>query len=300
MTEANTGTAIIGLGVMGRGMAKNILAAGIPLTGYDMAQPALDALKAMGGTPATSAAEAANGTSLLILMVVNAAQARAALFEQGAAAALSPGATVMLSSTVAPFAARAIGDELAEMGHHLLDAPVSGGQVGAEAGTLTIMASGSAQAFARAEKVLEATAGTLHRLGDEPGMGATYKVVHQLAAGVHIAAAAELMSFGAKAGCDPQKLHEIVMASAGASWMLGNRGPRMMEADPEVTSTVEIFIKDLGLVEETAKEAEAPVPLAALSLQLFSAARALGHGKADDALVIRAYEALTGKPVHES
>ncbi|WP_213544362.1 NAD(P)-dependent oxidoreductase [Vannielia litorea] len=299
MTE-NSGTAIIGLGVMGRGMAKNILAAGIPLTGYDIFEPAREALKAMGGTPAGSAAEAASGASLLVLMVVNAAQARAALFEDGAAAALSPGATVMLSSTVAPSAARAMGDELAAMGLHLLDAPVSGGQVGAEAGTLTIMASGSAQAFARAEKVLEATAGTLHRLGDAPGMGATYKVVHQLAAGVHIAAAAELMSFGTKAGCDPAKLHEIVMASAGASWMLGNRGPRMMEADPEVTSTVEIFIKDLGLVEETAKEAEAPVPLAALSLQLFSAARALGHGKDDDALVIRAYEALTGKPVHES
>ena len=162
------------------------------------------------------------------------------------------------------------------------------------------MASGPARAFERAEKVLQATSGTTHRLGDAPGMGATYKVVHQLAAGVHIAAAAELMSFGAKAGCDPQKLLEIVMASAGGSWMLGNRGPRMLEADPEVTSAVDIFIKDLGLVEQTARDAEAPVPLAALSLQLFTAARGLGHGKADDSMVIRAYEALTGKPVYES
>ncbi len=294
-------TAIIGLGNMGQGMAANIVKAGIALKGFDLSELARKRFAESGGKAAASVAEAARGCSLLLVMVQTPAQARDVLFGAGdAAAALDPGSTIILCSTVAPSDARALGDALEEAGHMMLDAPVSGGQKGADAGQLTVMASGPEAAFSRAEAVLEAVAKTVHRLGDAPGMGATYKVVHQLAAGVHIVAAAELMALGAKAGCDPQKLFEIVTGSAGQSWMLEDRGPRMMQADPDCTSSVDIFVKDVGLVLQTGRENGVPLPLAAVAHQMFLAASGMGHGAADDSAVIRAYEILTGKSVHEN
>lgn len=294
------GTAIIGLGAMGQGMASNVMRAGVALTGFDIADAARAQFAAAGGKPASSAAGAANGCDLLIVMVQNAAQARQVLFDDGAAQTLAPQAVVMLCSTVAPSEARALADELATLGHEMLDAPVSGGQKGGDAGALTVMASGSAEAFDRAEAVLDAVAKKVYRLGDVPGLGATYKVVHQLAAGVHLAAAAELLALGAKAGCDVETLFEIVSTSAGQSWMFEDRGPRMMQADPPCTSSVDIFVKDVGLVLQTGRDAGVPLPLAAAAHQMFLAAAALGHGRDDDSHVVRAYEALTGKSVHES
>jgi L-threonate 2-dehydrogenase len=289
-----TGTALIGLGAMGRGMARNILGAGIALRGYDISPDARAAFAAMGGDATDTAVEAATGCDLLVVMVVDAAQAARALFDDGAAAALRPGATVMLCSTVAPTEARALADRLAEAGHMMLDAPVSGGQVGAEAGTLTVMASGAPAAFNRAAPVLHAIAGTMHNLGDTPGLGATYKVVHQLAAGVHLVVAAEMLVLGEKAGCDPQTLLDIVGASAGRSWMMGDRGPRMLTKDAPVTSAVDIFVKDLGLVLATGRDCRAALPLSAAAFQMMLAASAMGHGRADDSAVARAYEALAG------
>jgi L-threonate 2-dehydrogenase len=200
---------------------------------------------------------------------------------------------------VAPGEAREIAVMLGAGGHHMMDAPVSGGQVGAEAGTLTVMASGPAIAFDRAAGLLDAVAGTLHRLGDAPGMGATYKVVHQLAAGVHLAGAAELLALGARAGCDPAVLFDIVTHSAGQSWMLQNRGPRMMMEDPPVTSSVDIFIKDVGLVLETGRAAGVPLPLATAAYEMFQAASALGYGRDDDSQVIRAYMARMGQTIQD-
>ena len=286
------GTAIIGLGAMGMGMARNILAAGVPLEGFDLSEDARARFGSLGGGPAASASEAAKGVDLLIVMVVNAAQAHAALFDSGAAAAMADDGTVVLSSTIAPKEARKIGERLGDMGLMMLDAPVSGGQVGAEAGTLTVMASGPDAAFARADTVLKAVSKVVHRLGDAPGMGSTYKVVHQLAAGVHLVAAAEVFSLGKEAGCDPERLLEIVAGAAGQSWMMDDRGPRMLQDDPPVTSTVEIFIKDMSLVLAAGADAGQPLPLSTAALDLLKRAAELGHGRDDDSMVIRAYEAL--------
>ena len=293
-------TAIIGLGAMGLGMARNILKAGVEMTGYDLSPDARQSFSDAGGTQCNTPEEAAKGVDLLIIMVVNADQARSVLFETGVTQALAPGATVMLSSTVAPSDAREIAGRLSEVGLITLDAPVSGGQVGAEAGTLTVMASGPKAAFDRAERVLEAVAGIVHRLGDEPGQAATYKVVHQLAAGVHLAVAAELMALGSKAGCDPQTLYDIVTNAAGSSWMMADRVPRMLVDDPPVASSVDIFIKDLGLVLQTGKDAGVPLPLSAAAYQMFSAASAIGHGREDDSRVVRAYEALMGQSLKDT
>ncbi|MFW2543171.1 L-threonate dehydrogenase [Primorskyibacter sp. 2E107] len=287
-------TCLIGLGAMGLGMARNILKAGVDLRGSDLSPQARARFTEAGGRAFDSAAEAAAGCDLLILMVVNAAQARAALFDSGVVQALGAGSTVMLCSTVAPDDVRALAADLEKAGHRLLDAPVSGGQVGAEAGTLTLMTSGAEAAYDRAEPVLNAIAGTVHRLGDAPGLGATYKVVHQLAAGVHLVAAAEVMALGARAGCDPEKLFEIVSTSAGQSWMFEDRVPRILAGETTPTSSVDIFVKDLGLVLQTGRDCATPLPLSAAAHQMMLAASAMGFGKLDDSCVIRAYEALTG------
>lgn len=295
-----TDTAMIGLGMMGQGMARNILAAGIPLRGFDLSQDARARFAAAGGVAAETAAAAAAGCDLLLVMVQTAPQARAALFDSGAAAALAPGAVVVLSSTVAPGDVRALADDLAALGHALVDAPVSGGQVGADNGTLTIMASGAPDAMARAMPLLEAVSKKVWALGDAPGLGATYKVVHQLAAGVHVVVAGELMAMGAAAGCDPRTLLEIVTTSAGASWMLADRGPRMLQPTAVPTSSVDIFIKDLGLVVKTAADCGASVPVAEAALAMMKAAGDMGLGPEDDSSVVRAYEARSGRKVHES
>ncbi len=295
-----TTTAFIGLGKMGQGMARNIMQAGIPLNGFDVSEAARSQFAEAGGTAFGSAQEAVIGCDIVLVMVQTAAQARQALVGENALSALNPGAVVILCSTVAPSDARALGGDIEAAGHMMIDAPVSGGQVGADAGTLTVMASGPPAAFDRAMPCLDAVARAVHRLGDNPGMGATYKVVHQLASGIHLVAAAELMALGVKAGCDAAKLHEIVTTSSGNSWMFSDRVPRMMEADPSSTSNVDIFVKDIGLVLQTGREAGVPLPVAAAAQQMIQAAASLGHGGDDDSCVVRAYEALIGMKVHES
>ena len=280
---------------MGMGMAHNILAAKVPLRGYDIDAAAGARFAAMGGTLCADAATAAAQADVVLVMVVDVAQAQQVLFGTGGVAAAMPqGATVMLCATMAPADVRMLAAQAAQAGLAVLDAPVSGGKAGADQGTLSVMASGPAHSFAAAKPLLDAIAARVYRLGDEPGLGATYKVVHQLAAGVHLAAAAELMLLGTRAGCDPAALFEIVSASAGQSWMLADRVPHMLAGDYTPRSMVDIFVKDMGLVLQTGRECATPLPLAALAYQMFVSASALGYGKADDAAVLKAYEALCG------
>lgn len=289
---------IVGLGSMGLGMAKNALDAGLSVKGFDIFETACRAFSDAGGEAVDSVAEAARDVDILLLMVVNARQAKDVLFGQGGAAAAARKSTVVtVCSTIAPKDARDIGERLSALGLLPLDAPVSGGKVGADAGTLTIMASGPKAAFDRARPLLEAISGTLYEVGEAPGLGATYKVVHQLAAGVHLAAAAELMAFGAKAGCDPEVLFEIVSKSTGRSWMFMDRVPHILEGDFTPRSMVDIFVKDLGLVMETGAETRTPLPIASAAHQLFLAASAMGHGRIDDSAVVKVYESATGVPV---
>lgn len=296
MTAAD-GTAIgmIGLGAMGAGMAGCLLRAGFAVRGYDVRAEAGAALAAAGGSAASSPAAAARDAGLLVLMVVNAAQAETVLFgPDGAAAALAPGAVVILSSTVPAAAARALAERVSAAGLLFLDAPVSGGVVGAESGRLTFMASGPPAAFARAEAALAAMGGKVYRLGDAPGLGSTVKAVNQLLAGVHIASAAEAMAFGVRAGADPRTLFEIISHSAGNSWMFGDRVPHMLDGDYTPRSAVDIFVKDLGLVLDAGRELRFPLPQAAVAHQLFLMAAAAGLGREDDAAVVKIFERLAG------
>ena len=202
---------VIGLGAMGLGMARSMLRAGLPVRGFDVRAEAGQALAAAGGQPAASPAAAAAGADVVIVMVVNAAQAEAVLLgSDGAVSAMAPAGVVVLSSTVPAADARALAEKVAAAGRLFLDAPVSGGTVGAESGKLTFMASGAPAAFAKADAALAAMAGKVYRLGDAAGTGSTVKAVNQLLAGVHIAAAAEAMAFGVRAGADPRTLFEVI------------------------------------------------------------------------------------------
>lgn len=289
---------VIGLGAMGMAMARRLLGAGFDVAGHDVRPEAVAAFAAAGGRPAAAPAEAALEAGLLVVMVVDAAQAEAALFgPDGAAATLRAGAVAALCSTVPASFARSLGERLAAAGLLLLDAPVSGGVVGAESGTLTVMASGDPRAFAKAEAALAAVAARVYRLGDAPGLGSTVKAVNQLLAGVHIAAAAEAMAFGVRAGADPRALFEVIANSAGGSWIFKDRVPHMLDADYAPRSAVDIFVKDLGLVLDAGRELRFPLPQAAAAHQLFLMAAAAGLGREDDAAVVRIFERLAGVEV---
>jgi 3-hydroxyisobutyrate dehydrogenase len=287
-----TRVGFVGLGAMGGPMARNLVEKGHAVSGFDIAPAACEALRAAGGAIAADARGAAEGAAVLILMVATAAQADAVLDQ--ALPALPRGATVVLHATVPPAHAQALGARLADAGHPFLDAPVSGGQVGAEAGTLTIMASGPEAAFAAAAPVLEAYAGKLYRLGDRPGTGSSVKMINQLLCGVHIVAMAEALALAAKAGAEPRTVFEVVTNAAGRSWMLENRGPHVLDRDFSPRSAVEIFVKDLGIVLETGHALRFPLPLAAAAHQQFLAAAGMGLGREDDSAVVKVYEALAG------
>jgi putative dehydrogenase len=204
---------------------------------------------------------------------------------------------VIMSVTVAPEFARALAKRLAERGIEMLDAPVSGGAAKAAQGQMTIMASGTPAAFAKAERVLSAIAQKVYRLGDEAGPGSTVKMINQLLAGVHIAAATEAMALGIKAGADPATLYEVISNSAGSSWMFQNRVPHILAGDYTPLSAVNIFVKDLGIVLDAARKLTFPLPLTAAAHQMYLATAAHGHGGEDDSAVIKMFEALTRIPL---
>ena len=250
------------------------------------------ALVTEGGHEAGSVVKAAAGAEAMVLMVVNAGQARDVLFHQGGLDALAKDAVVILMATCPPAEAEDIGAQVIPTGRGFVDAPVSGGVVGAEAASLTIMAGANQADMARARPVLAALGSRIFHVGSKPGQGATVKTINQLLCGVHIAAAAEALSLAEAAGLDTSLLVEMLGGSAASSWMLKDRGPRMLMDEPPVTSAVDIFVKDLGIVMEAGRSAKTALPLASAAHQMFLAASGLGHGQRDDGQVIQAYRAL--------
>ncbi len=290
--------AFAGLGAMGRGMAQQLITAGHRVVGHDPNPQALEWLVSAGGVARSSIAAACESADAIVVMVVNADQLRSVLFgEDGAEGALAAGALVVSGVTVPPDAAVEIGAMAERAGWLYLDCPVSGGTVGAESGTLTLMASGSDASWEAAAPILSAVAENIYRLGDEPGPGSTMKMVHQLAAGCNLAVAAEVMSFGAHLGLAPEQVLEILGVSAGHSWMLGNRGPRMIEPPEDAKSAVDIFVKDLGIVLDAARAQRFPVPLSGAALQVFLGASGAGYGRSDDSQAVRFYERLGATPI---
>jgi L-threonate 2-dehydrogenase len=277
---------------MGLPMAKNLAARGFAVRGFDIRPGAIDSLAEAGGARACAPADTAVGADVLVLMVVNAAQAEAVLFEGGALAALPKNSIVVLMATCPPRAVELIAARVVEAGRSFVDAPVSGGVVGARAATLSIIAAAPRVTFAAVRPVLEAVGDKVFHVSERPGQGAMIKTVNQLLCGVHTAVAAEAFSLAAKAGVDLNVVLEIVSGSSASSWMLKDRGPRMMQDEPPITSAVDIFVKDLGIVLEAGRDIKAALPLGAVAHQMFLAVSGQGYGDADDSQVIRAYRAL--------
>ncbi len=297
-----TGTTVgfIGLGAMGTGMAQTLLEAGHAVQGFDVRQEAVDALAAAGGRGVDSVQDAAREVDVLLVMVLSAEQVTQVLFGQNengvdAAGVLPSDAVVMQCATVTPAFARETAARLSERGLLMLDAPVSGGTVGADGGSLTVMASGPDAAFTRAQPVLDAIADNVFNLGAECGLGSTMKMINQLLAGVQLAAAAEAMAFAEKAGLEAQQVYDIITVSAGNSWMFENRVPHLLADDYTPHSAVDIWLKDLGIVLETGRAEKFPLPLAAAAIQQFVAASAQGWGRLDDMAVVKIYERMGGK-----
>lgn len=284
---------VIGLGSMGMGAAKSCVRAGLDVYGFDLNPQALETLGEYGAKAvSTSAVEFADKLDSVLVLVVNAVQANTVLFKTGLAAALRPNTPVMVSATISAEDAKQIEAQLSEFGLVMLDAPVSGGAVKAEAGEMTIMASGAVSTFEALAPVLDATAAKVYNIGEAIGLGATVKIIHQLLAGVHIAAGAEAMALAARANIPLDLMYDVVTNAAGNSWMFENRMKHVVDGDYSPKSMVDIFVKDLNLVSDTAQDLKFPLSLSSAALNMFVSASNAGFGQEDDSAVIKVFQGI--------
>jgi putative dehydrogenase len=284
---------VVGLGAMGMGMATSLRRAGYDLQVFDVRREVAEAFAVEGGEACSSPAAVAATCEVLISVVVNAAQTESLLFgEDGAAAAMKSGSVFVMCSTVDPGWSIALEKRLAEKGILYLDAPISGGAAKAATGEITMMTSGHPDAYAKVGGALDAMAAKVYRLGPAAGNGSKVKIINQLLAGVHIAAAAEAMALGLRQGVDPASLYEVITHSAGNSWMFENRMAHVLAGDYTALSAVDIFVKDLGLVLDTARASKFPLPLASTAHQMFLQAASAGFGREDDSAVIKIFPGI--------
>jgi 3-hydroxyisobutyrate dehydrogenase len=281
----------IGLGAMGRPMAARLLEAGHQLTAYDIDPAAVAAVGDPAGarpSPAASPAETAAAAEVLAVMVATPAQVEKVFFgEHGAASQLREGAVALVMSTVGPVAVEDLAERLAGQGVEVVDAPVSGGVARATTGDLLMMVSGSERALDAVRPLLDAMAAKAPVVGSAPGDGQKVKLVNQLLCGVHIAAAAEGLAFAEALGLDAAACWEVIRHGAAASFMLDDRGERMVQgAGDQVRSALDIFVKDMGLVLSAARDSAYPAPLASAAEQLYLTGKRAGLGGADDSRLI--------------
>ncbi|KAF6803216.1 ketose-bisphosphate aldolase class-ii-like protein [Colletotrichum musicola] len=304
MAPTGTRVGFAGLGAMGFGMAFNLLENGIAIVAFDLNPSVLERFTAIGGSVSKTVAEASKGQQVFLVMVATPGQVDNLVFsEAGLASSLPMNAALCLLSTLPPRYICGLPARLAEKGRadiRLLDCPVSGGVVGAEAGTLSIMIGGERHVFDEVKPILQAMSAPdrLFYCG-ALGSGSTLKMLNQLLAGAHIVVAAEVLSFAKCLGLSTRETHRTVMNSVSSSWIFGDRGKLMLDADWTPRSAVTIFTKDLGIVTSSAKEAGFRCPIASAALEAFQDRLACGHGHDDDSSVVCNYEQTTGNPVRE-
>jgi L-threonate 2-dehydrogenase len=289
---------LIGLGAMGSGMAKSLRRAGHAVHVYDVRGEVARAFAKDGGVACESLAQLGAACDVVVSVVVNAAQTEAVLFgadganNEGCAAAMKPGSVFVMCSTVDPNWSMALEKRLAALGILYVDAPISGGAAKAASGEMTMMSAGTPAAYAKAEPLLNAMAAKVYRLGDSAGAGSKVKIINQLLAGVHIAAAAEAMALGLREGVDAAALYDVITHSAGNSWMFENRMAHVLAADYTPLSAVDIFVKDLGLVLDMARASKFPLPLSSTAHQMFMQASSAGYAREDDSAVIKIFPGI--------
>lgn len=287
---------LIGLGAMGSGMASSLRRAGFDLYVFDLRADVAHQFCGAGGTACKSIEELGSICDVVVSVVVNAAQTEEVLFgssmSPGLVASLKPQSVFVMCSTVDPNISIAFESRLAEKDILYVDAPISGGAAKAASGEMTMMTSANATAYQLANPILDAMSGTVYRLGDKAGIGSKVKVINQLLAGVHIAAAAEAMALGLREGVDANALYEVITHSAGNSWMFENRMAHVLAANYEPLSSVDIFVKDLGIVLDMARASKFPLPLSSTAHQMFMQASTAGFAKEDDSAVIKIFPGI--------
>jgi L-threonate 2-dehydrogenase len=292
-----TAIGVIGLGAMGLGMAGSLRRAGYAVHVCDVRADVAKAFASGGGVAHAHPAALAAHCEVVVSVVVNAAQTESVLFgDHGAAAAMRTGSVFVMCSTVDPNWSIALEQRLAELGLLYLDAPISGGAARAASGEMTMMTAGRPEAYAKVAGALDAMAAKVYRLRDSAGPGSKVKIINQLLAGVHIAAAAEAMALGLREGVDAAALYEVITHSAGNSWMFENRMAHVLAGDYTPLSAVDIFVKDLGLVLDTARASKFPLPLSATAHQMFMQASTAGFAKEDDSAVIKIFPGIMLPP----
>jgi 3-hydroxyisobutyrate dehydrogenase len=287
---------LIGLGAMGSGMAGSLRRANLDLYVYDVRSEVAQKFVQNGGTDCSSLKELGSLCDVLVSVVVNAAQTEEVLFGSSAAPGvmetLKPGSVFVMCSTVDPNISITFESRLAEKGVLYVDAPISGGAARAASGEMTMMTSARPEAYEKVNDILNAMSATVYRLGDRAGIGSKVKVINQLLAGVHIAAAAEAMALGLREGVDPNALYEVITHSAGNSWMFENRMAHVLSGDYQPLSAVDIFVKDLGIVLDMARASKFPLPLSSTAHQMFMQASTAGFAKEDDSAVIKIFPGI--------
>ncbi len=280
----------IGLGKMGRPMTRHLLEAGFTVTVHNRSRAAVDELVAAGAHPATSPAEVSQASDVVLTCLTNTPSIDEVYFgPRGLIEAARPGQILVDHSTVSPTTSRQCAEGARAHGADFLDAPVSGGPAGAAAGTLTIMVGGAEETFERARPVFEAMGKNIRRVGPT-GSGSTIKLANQLLVAIHTAAAAEAMVLGTKAGADPAVMLDVLRTSFGGSAMLSRNVPMMLERNFAAGTSVNVVLKDLGLIDGLSNELNVRTLLSSIAWQIFREGRALGMGDDDMAGLVRVLE----------
>ena len=286
--------AFIGLGSMGSGMARSLVRKEFTVRGYDIRAERGERLAIDGGQPCSSAADAGTGAHVAVVIVLTADEAEQAIFgEHGLAETLAPGSVVVCMSTMSPARTQELGARATAVGLGWLDAPVSGGTVRADEGTLTTMVGGDAGDLERARPVLEGFSQYIFHLGPV-GAGSTAKMVNQILVYCNLAATVEAMTLCRKAGADPQAVYDVICTAMGSSAIFAARVPKMIDGSYQSGGSLRIALKDLGIVEDTARDLGIPMLMTAQATQLFRATAAAGRLDEDDLAVARVIEQLAG------
>ncbi len=289
----------IGLGIMGRPMCANLLKAGYSLTVWNRSQPGIDEVVGYGARAGATPADVAAQSDVVITMVTDSPDVqRVVLGDDGVIHGARPGSVVIDMTTMSPSVTREIAAALGDRGVEMLDAPVSGGDVGAKAGTLSIMVGGKEEVFERCLPVFQAMGKNIIHIGAN-GAGQTCKLCNQIAVAINMLAGCEAIMFAARSGIDPGKMLSAISAGAAGSWMLSNLAPRIVNRDFAPGFMIRLAQKDLRLVLEGANEMQLPLPGTALMNQVWRAVQADGGDDLGTQAAIVAMEKWAGIKVGE-
>ena len=285
----------IGLGTMGREMAINLMKAGHRVQAFDARREAADALATLGATACRDVAAASRGADVAITMLPDTPDVESVVLGEGGLLAHPPaGRLVVDMSTIAPDAARRMHARCESAGIDFLDAPVSGGPVGAANATLSIMVGGKAEAFARARAVFASMGTTITHAGAS-GAGQTVKLCNQLVCAINIQAICEAIALGRASGVDLPLLRDVLLGGSAASWMLDKLGPMMIDRDDKAGFRIDLMLKDLRLVQEQAQSLAVPLPATSLVTTQYVEARAHGEGANGNQALFRVYDRMTNQ-----